>query len=92
MPVRLLEENAEIRAHLREQYDHVLVDEYQDVNRSSIRLLTALCGEGRNLWSVGDAKQSIYRFRGLVVQHDPFRRGRFSWRKAGTPEAELPLC
>ena len=64
MPVRLLEENAEIRAHLQEQYDHVLVDEYQDVNRSSIRLLTALCGEGRNLWSVGDAKQSIYRFRG----------------------------
>ncbi|MCM8883205.1 MAG: UvrD-helicase domain-containing protein [Candidatus Thiodiazotropha sp.] len=64
MPVRLLEENAEIRAHLQEQYDHVLVDEYQDVNRSSIRLLTALCGDGRNLWAVGDAKQSIYRFRG----------------------------
>ncbi|MFC1347263.1 MAG: UvrD-helicase domain-containing protein [gamma proteobacterium symbiont of Clathrolucina costata] len=64
MPVRLIEENAEIRAYLQEQYDHVLVDEYQDVNRSSIRLLTALCGEGRNLWAVGDAKQSIYRFRG----------------------------
>ncbi len=64
MPVRLLEENAEIRAYLQEQYDHVLVDEYQDVNRSSIRLLTALCGDGRNLWAVGDAKQSIYRFRG----------------------------
>jgi len=64
MPVRLVEENAEIRAYLQEQYDHVLVDEYQDVNRSSIRLLTALCGEGRNLWAVGDAKQSIYRFRG----------------------------
>ena len=64
MPVRLLEENAEIRAHLQRQYDHVLVDEYQDVNRSSVRLLTALCGDGRNLWAVGDAKQSIYRFRG----------------------------
>lgn len=64
MPVRLLEGNSEIRAHLQEQYDHVLVDEYQDVNRSSIRLLTALCGVGRNLWAVGDAKQSIYRFRG----------------------------
>jgi hypothetical protein len=64
MPVRLLEESTEIRTHLQEQYDHVLVDEYQDVNRSSIRLLTALCGDGRNLWAVGDAKQSIYRFRG----------------------------
>lgn len=64
MPVQLIEENAEIRIHLQGQYDHVLVDEYQDVNRSSVRLLTALCGDGLNLWAVGDAKQSIYRFRG----------------------------
>jgi superfamily I DNA/RNA helicase len=64
MPVRLLEGNAAIRAHLRTQYDHVLVDEYQDVNRSSVRLLAALRGDGENLWAVGDAKQSIYRFRG----------------------------
>jgi superfamily I DNA/RNA helicase len=64
MPVSLLEGNAEIRAHLQGLYDHVLVDEYQDVNRSSIRLLAALRGAGHNLWAVGDAKQSIYRFRG----------------------------
>ena len=42
----------------------MLVDEYQDVNRSSVRLLTALRGGGENLWAVGDVKQSIYRFRG----------------------------
>lgn len=64
LPVLLLEENATIRNHLGGQYDHVLVDEYQDVNRSSVRLLKALCGDGENLWAVGDAKQSIYRFRG----------------------------
>ena len=64
LPVRLLERDAAIRAHLQAQYDHVIVDEYQDVNRSSIRLLTALKPDGRNLWVVGDAKQSIYRFRG----------------------------
>ncbi|NVJ00808.1 UvrD-helicase domain-containing protein [Myxococcus sp. AM009] len=64
LPVRLLEGNPTIRAHLRGQYDHVLVDEYQDVNRSSVRLLAALRGSGENLWCVGDAKQSIYRFRG----------------------------
>jgi hypothetical protein len=34
------------------------------VNRSSVRLLSALRPNGRNLWMVGDAKQSIYRFRG----------------------------
>jgi len=64
LPVRLLEDNPDVRSLLRDQYDHVLVDEYQDVNRSSVRLLQALCGTGENLWVVGDAKQSIYRFRG----------------------------
>lgn len=64
LPVRLLEGDAAIRAHVRSRYDHVLVDEYQDVNRSSVRLLAALCGDGANLWAVGDARQSIYRFRG----------------------------
>jgi superfamily I DNA/RNA helicase len=73
MPVRLLESNAAIRAHLQAQYDHVLVDEYQDVNRSSVRLLAALRGNGDNLWAVGDAKQSIYRFRGA----SSFNMGRF---------------
>lgn len=73
LPVRLFESNAPIRQHIQSQYDHVLVDEYQDVNRSSVRLLTALRGNGKNLWAVGDAKQSIYRFRGA----SSFNMGRF---------------
>ncbi len=64
LPVQLLEGNDAVRQHLANRYDHVLVDEYQDVNRSSVRLLQAICGHGENLWVVGDAKQSIYRFRG----------------------------
>ena len=64
LPVQLLEKDAAICAALQAQYDHILVDEYQDVNRSSVRLLSALRPDGRNLWMVGDAKQSIYRFRG----------------------------
>ncbi|MCS6211456.1 UvrD-helicase domain-containing protein [Shewanella baltica] len=64
LPVTLLEENEAIRSHIQSTYEHVLVDEYQDVNHSSVRLLKALCGDGENLWVVGDAKQSIYRFRG----------------------------
>lgn len=63
-PVQLLETKKDVREVLQRTYDHVLVDEYQDVNRSSVRLLKALCGNGHNLWVVGDAKQSIYRFRG----------------------------
>lgn len=76
MPVHLLESNPAVRACLQEQYDHVLVDEYQDVNRSSVRLLTALLGVAENLWAVGDAKQSIYRFRGA----SSFNMGRFGVR------------
>ncbi|MCU7376639.1 ATP-dependent DNA helicase [Paucibacter sp. O1-1] len=64
LPVRLVEGSAEVRDALRARHDHVLVDEYQDVNRASVRLLKAIVGDGRNLWVVGDARQSIYRFRG----------------------------
>jgi len=73
LPVLLLETHHEIRALLQKQYDHVLVDEYQDVNRSSVRLLVALRETGENLWAVGDVKQSIYRFRGA----SSFNMGRF---------------
>lgn len=64
LPVRLVEGSAEVRGALRARHEHVLVDEYQDVNRASVRLLKAIVGDGRNLWVVGDARQSIYRFRG----------------------------
>lgn len=64
LPVKLLEAHEAIRNQLQSTYAHVLVDEYQDVNRSSVRLLAALRGDGKNLWAVGDIKQSIYRFRG----------------------------
>lgn len=95
LPVRLLEDNAAVREHLRREYDHVLVDEYQDVNRSSVRLLKTLCGAGDNLWVVGDAKQSIYRFRGASsfnmrrFGREDFpggKRGRLKKNYRSTPE------
>lgn len=64
LPVRLVEGDVEVRGALMARHKHVLVDEYQDVNRASVRLLKAIVGGGRNLWVVGDARQSIYRFRG----------------------------
>ena len=51
---------------LRRQYEHVLVDEYQDINpvQEAILQLVSRQGEERpNLFMVGDVKQSIYRFR-----------------------------
>ncbi|MBD0417107.1 UvrD-helicase domain-containing protein [Oryzicola mucosus] len=64
LPVKLLESDAEAVSILRATYSHILVDEYQDVNRSSVRLLQRLTDVGKNLWAVGDARQAIYRFRG----------------------------
>jgi superfamily I DNA/RNA helicase len=64
LAVKLLETNEEVARTYRGRYLHVLVDEYQDVNRASVRLLKALKPDGQGLWAVGDARQSIYRFRG----------------------------
>lgn len=64
LPVILLQDHPAVRDELRGRYQHILVDEYQDVNRSSVRLLQLLSDGGRNLWAVGDARQAIYRFRG----------------------------
>jgi superfamily I DNA/RNA helicase/Zn-dependent peptidase ImmA (M78 family) len=63
-PALLLESNSNIRQAVQLRHRHVLVDEYQDVNRASGRLLKAIAGDGKRLWVVGDARQSIYRFRG----------------------------
>ncbi len=63
-PALLLESDSVLRAAVQLRHRHVFVDEYQDVNRASTRLLKALAGDGRRLWVVGDARQSIYRFRG----------------------------
>lgn len=63
-PTLLLESDSDIRAAVRLRHRHILVDEYQDVNRASGRFLRAMAGDGARLWVVGDARQSIYRFRG----------------------------
>jgi DNA helicase II / ATP-dependent DNA helicase PcrA len=64
LPALLMERDETVRNAVRMRHRHVLVDEYQDVNRASVRLVKALASEGQNLWAVGDARQSIYRFRG----------------------------
>ncbi|MBR4474554.1 MAG: UvrD-helicase domain-containing protein [Oscillospiraceae bacterium] len=45
------------------KYREVMVDEYQDVSRVQDRIFHAVSREGKNLFFVGDVKQSIYRFR-----------------------------
>ncbi len=65
------------------RFKHILVDEYQDVNRASAQLVKALAAHAETLWVVGDARQAIYRFRGASMRsivnfgddypdHEPF--------------------
>lgn len=59
--LRLLE-NKEVRDDLRNKYDYIFFDEYQDSNIVQETIISAIKRED-NLFLVGDVKQSIYRFR-----------------------------
>jgi ATP-dependent helicase/nuclease subunit A len=67
----LLRDKPEIREEIQNRYDYFLVDEFQDTNLLQLEIVRLLTGnkhsKGR-LFVVGDAKQSIYRFRGAQVQ------------------------
>jgi DNA helicase-2/ATP-dependent DNA helicase PcrA len=62
--VELLQTFPDVREEVQRQYPHVLVDEYQDINRASAIMVKLVAGEGRGFWAVGDLQQSIYGFRG----------------------------
>ncbi|QDT38504.1 ATP-dependent helicase [Stratiformator vulcanicus] len=54
---------------LRKQFDHVLVDEYQDTNPLQASILRQLRPDGDGLTVVGDDAQAIYGFRGATVRN-----------------------
>src|SRR5258708_11439335 len=64
LTVRLFEQHPEVCYEQRQHFQHILVDEFQDINRASGVLLRLLAGEQRRVWVVGDANQAIYSFRG----------------------------
>ncbi|MEP0767361.1 MAG: UvrD-helicase domain-containing protein [Fimbriimonadia bacterium] len=66
--VRLLREDRTVLERYRDQFRHVLVDEYQDVNQSQYTLIQLLGGEHENITVVGDDDQSIYGWRGADVK------------------------
>jgi ATP-dependent helicase/nuclease subunit A len=62
----LLRDREDVRARLQERYRFLLIDELQDTDPVQMRLVEHLCGGGLTagkLFAVGDANQSIYRFR-----------------------------
>ncbi len=60
--------NATVRQRWQEKLKAILIDEYQDTNARQAAIIEALCGDHADrLFVVGDARQSIYRFRGADV-------------------------
>ena len=56
-------ETSDVALLLRAQFDHILVDEYQDTNALQADLLEGMCGGGALVTAVGDDAQAIYSFR-----------------------------
>lgn len=73
LPVKLLEQNPELRRQIQYRFKVIMVDEYQDSNVAQFRLLEALSGtnegSGTYVCVVGDDDQSIYKFRGAEIQN-----------------------
>lgn len=62
--IRLFKGHPDILDKYRTQFQHILVDEFQDTNIAQIELIALLANEQRNICAVGDDDQGIYRFRG----------------------------
>jgi len=69
LPLKLLNNNPEVRALWQSRCRHFLVDEYQDSSRMQYDFVRLLAPENSNLTVVGDDDQSIYGWRGAEVKN-----------------------
>ncbi|MCK4415194.1 MAG: UvrD-helicase domain-containing protein [Candidatus Eisenbacteria sp.] len=66
---RLLRDHPEIAEHYSGQFEHILVDEYQDTNHVQFLLVERLAHTHGNIFVVGDDDQSIYGWRGAEIRN-----------------------
>jgi len=67
--VELFRQNPTILARYQDQFQYILVDEYQDTNTAQYELVRLLANKHHNLFVVGDDWQSIYSWRGANYQN-----------------------
>ena len=83
----LLEEGGAIAEHIRNSYDAILVDEYQDTNALQGTIVDSMAKNHHNVTVVGDDAQCIYGFRGAAVEN----MREFSTRWIGAQTLPLQL-
>lgn len=66
---RLLKEQPKIKERLAAQFQHILVDEFQDTNKLQSDIIDEMASHYKNLMVVGDDAQSIYSFRGAEFRN-----------------------
>ncbi len=66
-PLLTMELDETIKERIRNKFDYILVDEYQDINKLQNIFLIAI-SNGANITAVGDEDQSIYGFRGATIE------------------------
>lgn len=80
--INVFETNADVLANYQEQYQFILVDEYQDTSGAQNKLVELLVSywqeESPNLFVVGDDDQSIYRFQGANMENMRILAGRYN--------------
>ena len=69
LPIQLFKENPDRLAYYQNQYQYVLVDEYQDTNRPQFELVHSISEKHRDICVVGDDDQSIYGWRGADIKN-----------------------
>ncbi|MFO7973130.1 MAG: UvrD-helicase domain-containing protein, partial [Candidatus Hydrogenedentota bacterium] len=70
LTLQMLRNQPEVCERIARGIDHLLIDEFQDTDMEQYEIARLLCGTTKppELFIVGDAKQSIYRFRGAEVE------------------------
>ena len=67
--LRLMDKSEEVRDRYQQQFQYLLVDEYQDTNYIQFLLVHRMAEPQRNICVVGDDAQSIYSFRGADIRN-----------------------
>ena len=65
--IKILQENVDVLEYYTNKFQYILVDEYQDTNKSQFTLVTMLASKYGNITAVGDSDQGIYSFRGADI-------------------------